>query len=85
MLIAQITDTHIGFDPGDVDEFNRQRLDLILGRIGEGPNRPDALILSGDLADKGDLEAELGGLEGEDITGGSGSDDSDIKHLRFLI
>lgn len=57
MLIAQITDTHIGFDPGDVDEFNRQRLDLILGRIDEGPNRPDVLILSGDLADKGDLEA----------------------------
>lgn len=54
MLIAQITDTHIGFDPGDVDEFNRQRLDQILGRIAEAPDQPSVLIVSGDLADKGD-------------------------------
>lgn len=57
MLIAQITDVHIGFDPDDVDEFNRQRLDHLLARISDGPNPPDALIVSGDLADKGDAQS----------------------------
>ena len=30
MLVAQITDIHLGFDPGNPDEFNRQRLDQTL-------------------------------------------------------
>ena len=54
MLIAQITDTHIGFDPDDPDEFNRRRLDAVLDRLVRGPNRPDLLIATGDLADHGD-------------------------------
>jgi 3',5'-cyclic AMP phosphodiesterase CpdA len=54
MLIAQITDVHIGFDPDDVDEFNRQRLDHLLAHIADGPTAPAALIISGDMADRGD-------------------------------
>ena len=27
MLVAQITDIHLGFEPGNPDELNRQRLD----------------------------------------------------------
>ena len=30
MLIAQITDIHLGFDPDDPAEFNRRRLDQVL-------------------------------------------------------
>ena len=30
MLIAQITDIHLGFEPGNPDELNRQRLDTTL-------------------------------------------------------
>ncbi|HLL30764.1 MAG TPA: phosphodiesterase, partial [Allosphingosinicella sp.] len=30
MLIAQITDIHLGFEPGNPDELNRRRLDSAL-------------------------------------------------------
>ncbi len=54
MLIAQITDVHIGFEPGNLDESNWQRLNIVLRHLIDGPNRPDMLIVSGDLADHGD-------------------------------
>jgi Icc protein len=57
MLIAQITDVHIGFEPGNSDEFNCQRLDQMLQHFHDGPNRPDLLIISGDLTDRGDAES----------------------------
>jgi len=59
MLIAQITDVHLGFEPGNSDEFNRQRLDLVVRALCDGPNRPDLLLVTGDLADKGDVESYL--------------------------
>lgn len=57
MLIAQITDIHLGFDPADPDEYNRRRLDKVLDRLTHGPNRPDLLIATGDLADHGDADS----------------------------
>ena len=54
MILAQITDIHIGFEPDEPDEFNRQRLDRILRRLTTGPNQPAALFATGDLTDKGD-------------------------------
>lgn len=57
MLIAQITDLHIGFIPNAPDEANRQRLDSVLDTLIDGPNRPDLLIVSGDIVDRGDDES----------------------------
>ena len=57
MLIAQITDIHLGFDPGNSDELNRQRLDTVLRALIEGPNRPDLLLATGDLTDHGDSDS----------------------------
>ena len=57
MLIAQITDIHLGFDPGNPDELNRQRLDTVLRALIEGPNRPDLLLATGDLTDHGDSDS----------------------------
>ena len=57
MLIAQITDVHLGFDPDNPGELNRQRLDQVLNVLCQGPNRPDLLLATGDLADKGDPES----------------------------
>jgi 3',5'-cyclic-AMP phosphodiesterase len=56
MLVAQITDLHLGFDPGNPDELNRQRLDRTLRRLAEMTPRPDLLLATGDIADNGDDE-----------------------------
>jgi Icc protein len=53
MLIAQITDIHLGFDPDDPDEFNRRRLDAVLAALTEMAPRPDLLLATGDLVEDG--------------------------------
>lgn len=57
MLIAQITDIHIGFDPGNPDEHNLQRLRAVVARVASAPNRPDLVLLTGDLTEHGDAES----------------------------
>lgn len=57
MLIAQITDIHLGFEVNNPAEFNRQRLDTILGKLAAMTPQPDLLICTGDLTDKGDAES----------------------------
>lgn len=57
MLIAQITDVHLGFDPDNPSEFNRKRLDQVL-RVLSAMKQPPALLLAtGDLVDRGDSES----------------------------
>ena len=57
MLIAQITDIHLGFDPGNPAEHNRKRLDRVLRDLCHGPNRPDLLLATGDLTERGDIDS----------------------------
>lgn len=58
MLIAQMTDIHIGFAPGEEpEELNHSRFRATLERLLDGPNRPDMLVLSGDITDRGDVES----------------------------
>ena len=57
MLIAQITDIHLGFDPDDPAEFNRRRLDQVLERLCKMDPLPDLLLATGDLTDKGDTDS----------------------------
>ena len=58
MLIAQLTDIHIGFDPeARPEELNRTRFRAALARLLASPNNPDLLVLSGDLTDHGDRES----------------------------
>ncbi|KEQ51603.1 phosphodiesterase [Sphingobium chlorophenolicum] len=57
MLIAQVTDIHLGFDPDNPAEFNRKRLDQVLRALNDGPNRPDLLLATGDLTDRGDADS----------------------------
>ena len=54
MLIAQITDLHLGFDPGNPDEYNRRRLDRTLATLAAMAPRPDLVLATGDIADNGD-------------------------------
>jgi 3',5'-cyclic AMP phosphodiesterase CpdA len=55
--MAQVTDIHLGFDPGNPDEFNRKRFDQALKTICEMTPRPDVLLATGDLVDRGDQES----------------------------
>lgn len=57
MLIAQITDIHLGFEPDTPDEFNRLRLDRTVQALLEMDPRPDLLLATGDLVDRGDRES----------------------------
>jgi 3',5'-cyclic AMP phosphodiesterase CpdA len=54
MLIAQITDVHLGFEPNDPDEPNLQRLKATLSAILASRPRPDLLLVTGDLTEHGD-------------------------------
>ena len=58
VLIAQMTDIHIGFAPDEKpEELNLTRFRATLKRLIEGPNRPDWLVLTGDITDHGDAES----------------------------
>ena len=57
VLIAQITDTHVGFEPeAGENEFNFVRFRNVLGHLLSQPVQPDMLILSGDLTDGGQAD-----------------------------
>ncbi|WP_156678711.1 phosphodiesterase [Sphingomonas profundi] len=57
MLIAQITDMHLGFDPDNPAEFNRKRLDKVLATLNELDRVPDLLFATGDLVEYGDVDS----------------------------
>ena len=63
MLVAQITDVHLGFAPGDPRELNRLRLDEILKTLCAMEPRPDLLLMTGDLADAGDDDVSYARLK----------------------
>ncbi len=58
VLIAQMTDIHVGFAPDEKpEELNLTRFRATLQRLIDGPNRPDVLVLTGDITDHGDHES----------------------------
>lgn len=60
MIIAQMTDIHIGFDPkARPEELNRLRFRTTLERLLEQPNTPDMLMVTGDITDRGDEDSFL--------------------------
>ena len=54
MLIAQITDLHIGFDRNNPHELNVRRLNMVIDELNERVPRPDLLLVTGDLVENGD-------------------------------
>ena len=54
MLVAQITDIHLGFEPDTPGEYNRQRLDQVVARLRALDRPPELLFATGDLIDRGD-------------------------------
>ncbi|HUQ13773.1 MAG TPA: phosphodiesterase [Novosphingobium sp.] len=55
MLIAQLTDIHLGFEPDSPREFNRVRLDAALAALVALDPLPDLMLATGDLVDRGDV------------------------------
>ena len=54
MLIAQITDLHIGFDRGNPHELNVRRLNMVIDELNERKPQPDLLLVTGDLVENAD-------------------------------
>jgi 3',5'-cyclic-AMP phosphodiesterase len=57
MLIAQVTDIHLGFEPDNPTEFNRKRLDQVIRQLIDMKPQPDMLLATGDLVDRGDSDS----------------------------
>ena len=57
MLIAQVTDIHLGFEPDNPSEFNRKRLDQVIRQLSAMSPQPDMLLATGDLVDRGDSDS----------------------------
>jgi 3',5'-cyclic AMP phosphodiesterase CpdA len=53
MLIAQVTDIHLGFQPDDPAELNRKRFDEVIAALLALTPRPDLLLATGDLTEHG--------------------------------
>jgi Icc protein len=55
MLIAQVTDIHLGFQPDDPAELNRKRFDDVITTLLAMEPRPDLLLATGDLSEHGTI------------------------------
>ena len=55
MLIAQVTDIHLGFQPYDPAEMNRKRFDEVVESLLALTPQPDLLLATGDLTEKGSI------------------------------
>jgi 3',5'-cyclic AMP phosphodiesterase CpdA len=55
VLIAQVSDLHIGFSGTPTGGYNSHRLRVVVDRLVEGPNRPGLLLMSGDMTEFGDV------------------------------
>ncbi len=54
MLIAQITDLHIGFDRDNPHELNVRRVNMVIDQLNDMASKPDLLVVSGDLVEHPD-------------------------------
>ena len=55
MIIAQVSDVHLGFATGGRDEPNRRRLDAVVAALAQARPGPDILFVTGDLTENGDV------------------------------
>ncbi|MEU0538681.1 metallophosphoesterase [Nocardia sp. NPDC005978] len=51
VLLAQLSDTHF-----DLGARNVERAERVMGFLAELPQRPDVIVVTGDIADEGDIE-----------------------------
>ena len=56
MLVAQVTDLHIGYDRDNIYELNVRRLNLVIDQLNAMRPKPSLLLITGDLVENGDDE-----------------------------
>ena len=56
MLVAQVTDLHIGFDRGNIHELNVRRLNMVIDQLNAMRPKPSLLLVTGDLVEFADDE-----------------------------
>ena len=90
MLIAQITDLHIGFDRGNPHELNVRRLNMVIDELNERKPKPDLLLVTGDLVEHGDdeeaynhMHALVGRWQGPMMWAVGNHDDRDVFKAEF--
>ncbi|HET9337311.1 MAG TPA: phosphodiesterase [Sphingomicrobium sp.] len=54
ILVAQLTDLHIGFDRDNPHELNVRRLNLIIDQLNAMSPKPSLLLVTGDLVERPD-------------------------------
>ena len=90
MLIAQVTDCHLGFDRDNPYELNVRRLNMVIDQLNELRPRPELMIVSGDLVEHGDdtraydhVHALLGRFEGPMLLAVGNHDGRDAFSAEF--
>ncbi|WP_246104750.1 phosphodiesterase [Sphingomonas xanthus] len=54
ILVAQVTDLHIGFDRDNPHELNVRRLNMVIDQLNAMRPKPSMLLVTGDLVENGD-------------------------------
>ena len=54
ILVAQVTDLHIGFDRDNPHELNVRRLNMVIDQLNAMRPKPSLLLVTGDLVENGD-------------------------------
>ena len=54
ILVAQVTDLHIGFDRDNPHELNIRRLNMVIDQLNAMRPKPSLLLVTGDLVEHGD-------------------------------
>jgi 3',5'-cyclic AMP phosphodiesterase CpdA len=54
ILVAQVTDLHIGFDRDNPHELNVRRLNMVIDELNEMRPKPSLLLVTGDLVESAD-------------------------------
>jgi 3',5'-cyclic AMP phosphodiesterase CpdA len=90
ILVAQITDLHIGFDRDNPHELNVRRLNMVIDELNEMRQKPSLLLVTGDLVEHGEdldsyrhMVALIGRWEGPILWALGNHDDRD--HFRTVL
>jgi len=54
VLVAQVTDLHIGFDRDNPHEMNVRRLNMVIDQLNAMKQKPTLLLVTGDLVENED-------------------------------